>query len=30
MVEAGIAVKDLLQGATPERKKEIEDLWDWS
>lgn len=28
MVEAGIAVKALLQGATPERKQEIEDLWD--
>lgn len=28
MVEAGIAVKALLIGATPERKEEIEDLWD--
>lgn len=28
MVEAGIAVKTLLQGATLERKQEIEDLWD--
>lgn len=28
MVEAGIAVKALLQGATTERKQEIEDLWD--
>ncbi len=28
MVEAGIAVKALLQGATPEHKQEIEDLWD--
>ncbi len=28
MVEAGITVKALLQGATPERKQEIEDLWD--
>ena len=28
VVEAGIAVKALLQGATPERKQEIEDLWD--
>lgn len=28
MVEAGIAVKALLLGATPERKEEIEALWD--
>lgn len=28
MVEAVIAVKALLQGATPERKQDIEDLWD--
>jgi hypothetical protein len=27
MVEAGVAVKALLQGAAPERKQEIEDLW---
>jgi hypothetical protein len=27
MVEAGIAVKALLQGATPERKQKIEGLW---
>lgn len=29
MVEAGIAVKALLLGATPERKEEIEDLWNY-
>lgn len=28
MVEAGNAVKALLLGATPERKDEIESLWD--
>ena len=27
MVEAGVPVKALLQGAAPERKQEIEDLW---
>lgn len=27
MVEASIAVKSLLLGATPERKDEIENLW---
>ncbi len=28
IVDAGVAVKALLQGAAPERKQEIEDQWD--